>query len=241
MAFQIQRSIATPWAQCQGSTLLQQLDCGIRYLDLRLDFTEEKLTFCHGSVTCGGELSQLLQEIQLWTSEHPSEIILLHFKCEWGRWPPAKDGDTDYELLDLRKLRLHEAISSELEGCLIRACLNVSLNSSLDDLRRHGNVVILQEPDGLKRPNICWFSKCGAEFDNYTFDVSGVWHDKHAWKELATENVKGLEERELTKLHITHGTLTPKVVLAKCWNPFHYLDLMPFHLNSECKVQPLKQ
>jgi len=239
MAFEIRPKVATPWARCQGSTLLEQLNCGIRYFDLRLDFSNEHLEFCHGVVGCCGDLQGMLHEVKQWSEEHLSEIILLQFRCEWDQWPNAPSGDTDYELLDQRKLHLHELISAVLQDRLIHAVGDVSIRLPIGELRKHGNIAVVQDSAGLKRPNVFWLSDTALKLVDYSFHVSAPWYDKQTWEDLELENTKGLEARDITMLHITHGALTAKFSAAWCWSPLHYVFLMPSYLNRQCKANLL--
>lgn len=68
------------WTQTQSRTLTQQLDMGIRYLDLRViarkDAREEKHVF----VRNGPSILLVLKEIRRWLDLHPREVVLIDFR-----------------------------------------------------------------------------------------------------------------------------------------------------------------
>ena len=66
--------------QCQALTIRQQLDQGIRYLDLRLAYHAESKTFmtCHG-VYCV-DVKEILQEVADFLDENSKEIVIIEFK-----------------------------------------------------------------------------------------------------------------------------------------------------------------
>lgn len=74
------KDLAYNWAINQKVTAKQQLDGGIRYLDLRLATKkhDDKFYFVHGLY--GSEIQQPLKEVADWLALHPSEVIILDFQ-----------------------------------------------------------------------------------------------------------------------------------------------------------------
>ncbi|HVJ91928.1 MAG TPA: hypothetical protein VM580_19140 [Labilithrix sp.] len=65
------------WSKTQERTIAEQLDDGIRYLDLRA--CREKngtLRACHGLY--GAKMSDILQQVAVFAAAHPRELLLLH-------------------------------------------------------------------------------------------------------------------------------------------------------------------
>jgi hypothetical protein len=87
--------------QCQALTIRQQLDEGIRYLDLRLAYHAESETImtCHG-VYCV-DIKEILQEIAAFLDENTKEIVILEFKKlhEFGPDQHAMLKDLIFEIL----------------------------------------------------------------------------------------------------------------------------------------------
>lgn len=81
------RAIVRDWARTQESTILQQLDAGARYFDLRIARKENdpdptRLYFYHGLLTCT-DVETVLRSVKDWAEQHPQEVIILalsHFK-----------------------------------------------------------------------------------------------------------------------------------------------------------------
>ena len=74
--------------RCQTLTIRQQLDKGIRYIDLRVGFHPESGTFltCHG-VFCV-DVQEILDEIKDFLDENSKEIVIVEFKKLYGLGEP---------------------------------------------------------------------------------------------------------------------------------------------------------
>jgi len=69
--------------RCQDMSILQQLKCGIRYLDLRVARAPNGSFYtCHG-VFCVA-LTEVFDEVTKFLQEHPKEIVLLDFNHFYG-------------------------------------------------------------------------------------------------------------------------------------------------------------
>ncbi|WP_019961786.1 outer membrane protein assembly factor BamB family protein [Woodsholea maritima] len=77
-------SIIAPWSIAQGQNFKQQLDGGVRYLDLRLQHTSSGFNFVHGLV--GSPLSDLLEQVTAFYAEagNEKEVIMLDFQHLFG-------------------------------------------------------------------------------------------------------------------------------------------------------------
>ncbi len=79
-------------SKCQNMTICEQLDAGIRYLDIRVEKSEEKLKLVHAIADCKEPenpekklfLESVIEECRNFLSENPSETILLSFKRDDG-------------------------------------------------------------------------------------------------------------------------------------------------------------
>uniref|UniRef100_A0A4W5LQM8 Phosphatidylinositol-specific phospholipase C, X domain containing 1 n=1 Tax=Hucho hucho TaxID=62062 RepID=A0A4W5LQM8_9TELE len=76
------RPFVYKWAVTQEATVKEQLDCGVRYLDLRIahrpNDTSTDLYFYHGVYTTL-TVETVLQEIRSWLDVHSREVVLLSF------------------------------------------------------------------------------------------------------------------------------------------------------------------
>ncbi|XP_056133666.1 PI-PLC X domain-containing protein 1 [Lampris incognitus] len=76
------RPFVYKWAITQESTIKQQLDCGVRYCDLRIahrpNDSSTDLYFYHGVYTTV-TVETVLTEVREWLDAHPREVVILSF------------------------------------------------------------------------------------------------------------------------------------------------------------------
>ncbi|KAM8890437.1 PI-PLC X domain-containing protein 1 [Synchiropus picturatus] len=76
------RPFVYKWAVTQEFSIKQQLDCGVRYYDLRIahrpNDSSSDLYFYHGVYTTI-TVETVLQEIREWLDDHPKEVVILSF------------------------------------------------------------------------------------------------------------------------------------------------------------------
>ncbi len=75
-------------SRCQSLTIEQQLNAGIRYLDLRVGIKNDELIMIHGPLTCRKgffkkplTLHETLTTIETFLTQHPSEMVLVNIKA----------------------------------------------------------------------------------------------------------------------------------------------------------------
>lgn len=67
----------------QTMNLNQQLNSGIRYFDIRLNYeNEEKFTIYHGSVNLGFSFDEVLDTLKDFLNHHPKEVVVMRVKQE---------------------------------------------------------------------------------------------------------------------------------------------------------------
>lgn len=66
------------WIVTQTYTVRQQLEHGIRYLDIRTSFRKGQFMFCHGLYAC--DSLQPLEEVNRFLEAHPKEVVILDFQ-----------------------------------------------------------------------------------------------------------------------------------------------------------------
>jgi hypothetical protein len=76
------------WTQCQSISLTEQLERGIRFIDIRLRYDDSNglLKACHGIFDCEDYFPDIVQMCKNFLSENPSETILMSIKNESGDW-----------------------------------------------------------------------------------------------------------------------------------------------------------
>lgn len=72
---------AEPWAKTQAWTITQQLNEGIRYLDLRVN---DDMSMHHGIAWVGENLRYHLKEICRFLDQHPQDFVFVRLKAEQG-------------------------------------------------------------------------------------------------------------------------------------------------------------
>lgn len=66
----------------QTMTLQQQLDSGIRYIDIRAKYTSGGFPLHHGPVYLGYDFEDVLKTVNSFLQQHPGETVLMRFKQE---------------------------------------------------------------------------------------------------------------------------------------------------------------
>lgn len=73
-------------ARCQMLNILEQLECGVRFLDLRVAFDGNVLKICHGKV-CGHAyltLAEAFKQVATFLYANPSETVICLLRVEYG-------------------------------------------------------------------------------------------------------------------------------------------------------------
>jgi hypothetical protein len=77
------RSIVKGWTSCQLNTLFEQLESGVRFLDLRLSKREsDQIIYCTHTFTCI-RFTDALKQINDFTTKYPSEIVLIMLSFDY--------------------------------------------------------------------------------------------------------------------------------------------------------------
>ena len=73
------KNVVYNWSVTQTLNIYEQLMAGIRYLDLRVAFRAQNKEFriVHGLYGC--EIEEVMQDIKLFVTEHPKEIVIMDF------------------------------------------------------------------------------------------------------------------------------------------------------------------
>ncbi|KQX59701.1 MULTISPECIES: phosphatidylinositol-specific phospholipase C domain-containing protein [unclassified Streptomyces] len=73
-----------PWSECQNTTIGQQLDSGIRFLDVRCRVTSGSFAIHHGPSYQNMMFGDVLVACRDFLAAHPSETVLMRVKQEYS-------------------------------------------------------------------------------------------------------------------------------------------------------------
>jgi hypothetical protein len=73
------------WSRAQGNTIDQQLEAGVRYLDLRVCVTSRGLRICHGMAA--DPVESVIDSVRRFLDAHSTEIVILDFNHFYGLSP----------------------------------------------------------------------------------------------------------------------------------------------------------
>lgn len=77
----ILRPFLSKWTKCQSYTILQQLNMGVRYLDIRVSKFNDVLYTSH-SFACV-PLNEVLDTIYKFLSDNPTQFVIAKFEGDW--------------------------------------------------------------------------------------------------------------------------------------------------------------
>lgn len=146
------------FSKCQSSTILEQLEMGYRYLDIRLGIDGDKMPLMHGFTYCKTSLfgdklyvDDVLSQCYQFLSEHPTETVIFAVKKEHGN-----ESISEFETM------LNDCISKHIEMWYFGDKLP-SLSEArgkLVLLRRYDDAAQLGAVSGLA---IEWVNQPGSE------------------------------------------------------------------------------
>ena len=180
--------------RCQNMTTLQQLQAGIRYLDLRVAATPDGQSFytCHG-VYCVA-MTEVLQEIRDFLQAHPQEIVLLDFNHFYGM-----------------QAEHHEAFAKLLMDTLgdkiaTQPCLTPSSTvQEYWDAQVQAVVIYHDVPTHQASDGKLW----------HKHTIHSPWPNKNKTKELRENLETNVKARNKNRFFVLQGILTPDGELIK--------------------------
>lgn len=81
------------FSKCQDKSIAQQLELGVRYLDLRVELSKGKLKLVHSIIDCKKSafsfkklwLDDVISDCSRFVKENPSETIIMNFQIDDGK------------------------------------------------------------------------------------------------------------------------------------------------------------
>ncbi|WP_406304233.1 phosphatidylinositol-specific phospholipase C domain-containing protein [Streptomyces sp. NBC_00885] len=139
------------WAECQNTTIADQLNSGIRFLDVRCRVTGDSFAIHHGAAYQNLMFGDVLIACRDFLSSHPSETVLMRVKQEYSQESDATFRRVFDTYLDTKGWRPLFRIGDGLP--------------SLGEAR--GKVVLIADNGGL--PGVKWW-------DSAVFDIQDDWN-----------------------------------------------------------------
>ncbi|MFE7778919.1 phosphatidylinositol-specific phospholipase C [Streptomyces sp. NPDC057445] len=139
------------WAECQNTTIAQQLDSGIRFLDVRCRVTGGSFAIHHGAAYQNMMFGDVLIACRDFLGAHPSETVLMRVKQEYS-------GDSDATFRGI--------FDNYLDARGWRPLFHIG--EALPTLgQARGKVVLVADNGGL--PGVKWW-------DGNVFDIQDDWN-----------------------------------------------------------------
>lgn len=180
--------------RCQTLSIRQQLEQGIRYIDMRVAFHADSGTFmtCHG-VFCV-DVKEILQDINGFLNENPKEIVIVEFKKLYG-------------LGEKENIALSKMILSTLDDKLAVQA-KCAPNAPVKSYWNKGYQAIVLYQDG---PTV---QKSGGKLWPLQQLIS-PWPEAGSTKKLHTVLREKVASRDPTKFFCAQGILTPDAEVIK--------------------------
>jgi len=190
------------WSKAQDLSISDQLNAGIRYLDLRVSLVDS--SYVLGHVLVCGTLDDALRQILTFTQRYPSELIILDVNHLYGM-----------ETIE-SQVALFNFIAGILDGRLVQGPPTVGPNNTVNEFLNHDPVdkarVILLFASSAAiaasgRTDI-WCS----EAENYppceSSQIISMWPDQPTATGVL-EHVRSQPQRDLNRFYVSQGQITP--------------------------------
>lgn len=178
--------------KCQELTIQQQLEAGIRYLDLRITEGKGEFYTCHG-VYCV-HMGEVLDEVTAFLAKHPKEIVLLDF-------------NHFYSMTD----ELHEQFSKlvlEKLGDTVAKHTDLQPSSPVREFWAKGvQAVVIYHHDATQQ------ASGGKLWDRRL--IRSPWPNTQKTDELKTKLEESMATRSLNHFFVLQGILTPDTDLIR--------------------------
>jgi hypothetical protein len=179
--------------QCQDKSIQEQLEAGIRYLDLRVAYHEEsgKYYTCHG-VYCVN-VKDLINDLNEFLTANPKEIVILDFNHLFSM------EEHHAEMVDDMLATLGDKVADSRK---------IKRNATVGEYWEKGYQVIILycDENSLKDyPGVLWSQG----------NIRSPWPNKVETRELHEELKVKVKERDMERFFVLQGILTPDVELIK--------------------------
>jgi len=196
----------TKWAKAQERSIYQQLEDGIRYLDIRVCVDKSgQFKTCHGLY--GVSLNEVINDVVKFANKYPKEPLLIDFNhfYDWDeKTRNGKDNNASYQGIRTTKL---DELASMIERTIGPRLAPNSLNpsSTLQQLMDSGRPIIVlwdKTPRGAFQSKYFWRSN----------EINSSYSDKI--KELRNDKIFHLDQKirenqNTSNFFLLAGQITP--------------------------------
>lgn len=168
--------IVARWTQTQHGTIIDQLNCGARALDFRPYLnSDNKIYGHHGPIVIYKLMSEIINEILLWTKKHSKELVILQFShCVDARFNNNYySSDCEENVLSfLKDHNIHTITDcNELDTLTIEKALSYP----------NGNLIAIKDSCsfGYWDPSLTCYTKDYTCYESWPNDTSSV-----AWERM---------------------------------------------------------
>ncbi|KAH8255550.1 hypothetical protein KR038_005563 [Drosophila bunnanda] len=111
------------WSRTQSSGVVDQLQLGVRYFDLRIAQKDDKFYYCHGLFCM--EVFEPLLELRHFLDSHPEEVVILDLQHFYAL-TVAHHQQLHKDLITFFGHRLYSTADGSLKDCTLNRCLEMS-------------------------------------------------------------------------------------------------------------------
>jgi hypothetical protein len=206
------RELIFLWSKAQDLSISDQLQAGIRYLDLRVSLVGS--TYVLGHVLICGTLEDALQQILMFTQRNPDELIIVDVNHLYGM------GTTESQVA------LIDFIAGILDGRLVQGPPTLGPNNTVNEILHHDPVekarVILMFASSAAiaasgRTDV-WCSEAENDFPCESSQIISLWPDKPTATGVL-EHITSQPERDLNRFYVSQGQITPSEELISDLGP----------------------
>jgi hypothetical protein len=189
------KKIIANWARAQDKSITQQLEAGIRYLDLRVvRWKDDKFYTCHSLY--GESLSDVLNEIKIFTEAHPEEILILDFNHLYNMKEEKKSWHAALIKQITSALGLKMASSSEFQ---VRSTIQALWG------KQKSIIVIYDDNTSTQENPILWSQD----------QIKSPWPNKQSLDTLESRLKEIIQNPPQDKFFVFQGILTPDGSMIK--------------------------
>lgn len=189
--YNLAKGIVAVWGNTQNQNAYDQLNGGIRSLDLRVLHHKGQPVIVHGLVSVS--LETMLIDIKRWVNEHPKELVILEFAKN-----PVTAAEQD---------NMHQLVMRYLGDRVLTNAYAPSTFTLADAWQAEKNVVLLTNASHLNQSYNEWWS-AGAYLEGVYGDTTSI-SSLHASLINGRGNRPGLENQNPDKWHNISITFTP--------------------------------
>ncbi len=206
------RPLMLLWSQAQDLSISDQLQAGIRYLDLRVSLVDS--TYVLGHVLVCGTLDDALQQVLMFTQQHPSELIILDVNHLYGM-------DTTES-----QVALINFIAGILDGRLVQGPPTLGPNNTVNEILHHdpvdkARVILLFASSAAIAASGRTDVWC-SEAENYppceSSQIISLWPDQPTATGVL-DHIRSQPERDLNRFYVSQGQITPSEELISDLGP----------------------